>query len=446
MFEDEGYERQSTVYQNQTTSPYSGGYTEPAKPEKQSGGVLRKIALSICLGLCFGLFAGVGFYAVNLATEKLGVQQEQVSELPDETQTQTSALIGNSLSTTDTDVQTTTVIQTATTDITEVVTKVMPSMVSVTEHYTYRYGYNFFGQSIEEDAEAAGSGIIIGETDDEYLIVTNNHVVADAESLEVTFVDDSTVEAHIKGTDSAKDLAIIAVAKDAVEDSTKAQISIATLGDSSQLQLGESVIAIGNALGYGQSVTNGIVSALEREVTTDDGYTNKFIQTNAAINPGNSGGALLNMAGQVIGINSNKIGGSSVEGMGYAIPISDVLDILEDLMSKTTLIRVSEDEIGYIGISLQEITAQMASTFDMPQGIYVVEVLEGGAAQQAGLLKGDVITAFDGRSISSYDELQNVLQYYAAGSTVSITYERQENGVYVEHTVDLTLGYRPAQN
>ncbi len=442
------------IYSN--GSPYysqneASNMQQQAPQKKNSSGTFRKLLISTCMGLCFGLFAGIGYYAVDQATGALNTtlgRTEGAEEIAEEAvENGEVAEADHTLSTeSGTTLQTTQkIVTTASTDVTEVAEAVMPSMVAVTEYYTYDYGYSMFGQKISEDVSAAGSGIIIGETDDEYLIVTNNHVVTDAESLEVTFADDSTVEANIKGTDSSKDLAIIAVAKDALSSATKGKIAIATIGDSSLLKLGENVVAIGNALGYGQSVTTGIVSALNREVTTEDGYTNTFIQTDAAINPGNSGGALLNMSGQVIGINSNKVGGTSVEGMGYAIPISDVLDILDDLMSQDTLIRVAEDEIGYIGISLQEITAEMAQTFDMPQGIYIKETVDGGAAEQAGMVRGDIITGFNGRTIRSYDDLQGILQYYAAGTTVTITYQRQENGTYVEYNTQLTLGRRPAQ-
>ncbi|MBR6380385.1 MAG: trypsin-like peptidase domain-containing protein [Lachnospiraceae bacterium] len=437
------------IYQNTTYSPIP---PEPEKKTPEQGkkpGFFAKVLTSICLGLLFGLFAGLGFYTVSRYTGALtdSTQPADTAQAQQTVQTAQTAAASSLTA----DANTTAAITKLTTGESEaiknVVTKVMPSMVSITERYTAKYEYGFFGQAYTQEAEGSGSGILIGETDTEYLIVTNNHVVSAAESLEVTFVNDETVEANIKGTDPGRDLAIIAVQKSAVDADTAAAISLATLGDSDQLELGESVVAIGNALGYGQSVTNGIISALNREVTTEDGNTNTFIQTNAAINPGNSGGALLNMNGEVIGINSNKIGGSAVEGMGYAIPISSVKDIIADLMQKETLIRVAEDEVGYIGISLQAIDATMAQHFAMPQGIYVVSVLDEGGAKDAGLQKGDVITEFDGHKLDSYSTLENLLNYYAAGTTVEITYERQdETGAYVEHTTNLTLGHRPEGN
>ena len=240
------------------------------------------------------------------------------------------------------------------------------------------------------------------------------------------------------------DLAVIAVSLNDLSDDTKNAITVATLGSSDDLKLGEPVIAIGNALGYGQSVTNGIVSALNREITLENGATGTFIQTNAAINPGNSGGALLNMNGEVIGINSNKIGGTAVEGMGYAIPITSASPIIADLMERQTRTKVAEDEVGYIGIFPQEVTSQISQMYNMPEGIYVVSVEEGSAAANAGIMKGDIITKFDGSSISSYSDLQKTLQYYAAGDSATITVQRPQNGEYVSIELNLTLGSRPA--
>ncbi len=430
------------IYSTQSPVESQGTVREEATDTQKKMSGFHKAMVSICLGLLFGVCAGLGFYAVAKTTgvldSALAANQTTV------TNTTAAGTAVGTLSTEGTETKVTTLVTEVQSDITSVVEKMMPSMVSIVEYYTYTDDfYSMFGQKYTEEVSASGSGILIAETDTEYLIVTNNHVVADAERLEVTLADDTVVEAFLKGTDVSKDLAVIAIQKSDLSESTKAAISIATLGDSDSLVLGESVIAIGNALGYGQSVTNGIVSALNREITTEDGYTNTFIQTNAAINPGNSGGALINLNGEVIGINSNKIGGTAVEGMGYAIPISDVMDVINELMEQDTLIKVAEDEIGYIGISLQEITSSMSERFNIPVGIYVVEATEGGAAQSAGLMAGDIITGFNGRTVESYSDLQNILQYYAAGTTVTITYQRQENGKYVEHTADLVLGRRP---
>jgi len=318
----------------------------------------------------------------------------------------------------------------------------MPAMVSIVNNFTETA--NVFGQQYTQEEAASGSGIIVGKTDDELLIVSNNHVVESADTLTVTFIDGSEAQAQVKGLDSDMDLAVIAVSLNDLSDDTKNAITVATLGSSDDLKLGEPVIAIGNALGYGQSVTNGIVSALNREITLENGSTGTFIQTNAAINPGNSGGALLNMNGEVIGINSNKIGGTAVEGMGYAIPITSASPIIADLMERQTRTKVAEDEVGYIGISPQEVTSQISQMYNMPEGIYVVSVEEGSAAANAGIMKGDIITKFDGSSISSYSDLQKMLQYYAAGDSVTITVQRPQNGEYVSVELNLTLGSRPA--
>ncbi len=334
-------------------------------------------------------------------------------------------------------------------DVSNVVEKVMPAMVSIVNNFTETA--NVFGQQYTQEEAASGSGIIVGKTDDELLIVSNNHVVESADTLTVTFIDGSEAQAQVKGLDSDMDLAVIAVSLNDLSDDTKNAITVATLGSSDDLKLGEPVIAIGNALGYGQSVTNGIVSALNREITLENGSTGlengstgTFIQTNAAINPGNSGGALLNMNGEVIGINSNKIGGTAVEGMGYAIPITSASPIIADLMERQTRTKVAEDEVGYIGISQQEVTSQISQMYNMPEGIYVVSVEEGSAAANAGIMKGDIITKFDGSSISSYSDLQKTLQYYAAGDSVTVTVQRPQNGEYVSIELNLTLGSRPA--
>ncbi len=411
--------------------------TAPKKP-----GTFGRIMMTICMGLLFGLFAGVGFFAVNLITAdqtKPAATPEPVIEQPAGTQSGTAQ--GTYLGIDPgipTEVR---VLTTEETDITKVVADVMPSMVSITEYYTVSTTY--WGQTYTQDGEASGSGIIIGETDDEYIIVTNNHVVSDADSIKVTFIDDTEVTAYLKGLEPSMDIAVISVLKSDLDDSTIEKIKVAELGDSNSLVLGQNVIAIGNALGYGQSVTTGIISALNREVTTSDGNTSTYIQTDAAINPGNSGGALLNMAGQVIGINSNKIGGSAVEGMGYAIPISSVRDIIIDLMGRDTLIEVNEDDIGYIGIYLQEVTPEISAYYGIPEGIFVSEVAEGGGAEKAGIQNGDIIVAFQGCTVTTDASLKKLIKYYAVGDEVEVTFMRNEDGEYVEHTVTVTLGGKP---
>lgn len=419
----------------------TGSNTEP-KNSKKHGGYFRKAMVSVSLGLFFGLFAGIGFYAVQQGTGmlKTGTDTAVVDEVAAEATTES----------TQSSVQSATNVTYVESDVSDVVEKVMPAMVSIVNNFTETA--NVFGQQYTQEEAASGSGIIVGKTDDELLIVSNNHVVESADTLTVTFIDGSEAQAQVKGLDSDMDLAVIAVSLNDLSDDTKNAITVATLGSSDDLKLGEPVIAIGNALGYGQSVTNGIVSALNREITLENGSTGTFIQTNAAINPGNSGGALLNMNGEVIGINSNKIGGTTVEGiggtivegMGYAIPITSASPIIADLMERQTRTKVAEDEVGYIGISLQEVTSQISQMYNMPEGIYVVSVEEGSAAANAGIMKGDIITKFDGSSISSYSDLQKTLQYYAAGDSATITVQRPQNGEYVSVELNLTLGSRPA--
>ena len=323
-------------------------------------------------------------------------------------------------------------------DVSAIVDATLPSVVSITNTQVYQSN-TWFGQSQTYEVPSSGSGIIVGQNDSELLIVTNNHVVSDSEGLTVTFADESTADAAIKGTDSEADLAVIAVPLDKVSADTKGKIKAATLGDSDSLKMGQGVIAIGNALGLGQSVTVGHVSALNREIKVDDA-TKTVIQTDAAINPGNSGGALLNMNGEVIGINAAKYSDTSVEGIGYAIPISQAKDIISDLMTKTTKVAVDENEQGYLGIQPQNIDSQMAQAYGMPEGIYVYKIVAGGAASRSDLRERDIITKFDGEKVKNGDDLKKLLTYYKAGSTVTMTVQSLENGKYVERNVQITLG------
>lgn len=329
-------------------------------------------------------------------------------------------------------------------DVSGVVENVMPAMVSVINTYTETIN-SFWGQSYTQQGASSGSGIIIGENETELLIATNYHVVSGSDSIEITFIDGSTANAYIKGTDPQMDLAVVSVVLEELTAETKAAIAVASLGDSEALKLGQPVIAIGNALGYGQSVTTGVVSAIDREIDMEDGTTGSFIQTDAAINPGNSGGALLNLQGQVIGINSSKIGGSTIEGMGFAIPINAAEPIISDLSLQTTKIKVDEAERGYLGVGIQEVTATISQMYGMPQGVFIGELVEGGAAEKAGMQLKDIIVQFDSFRIDSYADLQEALQYYAAGTTVEVTVMRPEGGEYVSVTLELTLGERPAQ-
>lgn len=446
-------------------------YGEPVKKQeephnkKKGSGNGKKIALGICCGLLFGIFAGIGFEAVttasslakNAVTKETTAQPEiqstvpeaaDIDSTPDTADASASIAESQSLGTAVADGT----VLTTTTDVTEVVKKVMPSVVSVNNKYIETT--SFFGQQYNSEGEASGSGIIVGQNDSELLIATNNHVVESAEELTVQFADGSQSQAQIKGTDADKDLAVIAVQLSDISSDTMSSISIATLGDSNALTVGEPVIAIGNALGYGQSVTTGVVSALNRAIASDgsqnvqtgtDTEVNTFIQTDAAINPGNSGGALLNIHGEVIGINSNKIGGSTVEGMGYAIPISDAKPIIENLMTKQTRLKVNEESKGYLGITGIDVVAEYSEIYGMPQGVYVSSVTEGTGAAQAGLVKGDIITALNGEEIKSMEELKNELSYYAAGTTVELTIMQGSPTGYQAKTVQVTLGGAPTQ-
>ena len=346
--------------------------------------------------------------------------------------------------------------ETVNTSVTQVASDVMPSIVSVYNNFTQ--ATQFFGQTYTEEATSTGSGIIVARTDNELLIVTNNHVVENADSLSVQFIDQQNTEAAIKGTDpsndlaikgtdASNDLAVIAVPLDGLSQETLDAIRVATLGDSDKLQIGEPAIAIGNALGYGQSVTVGYISAINREVQDETGATGTFIQTDAAINPGNSGGALVNINGEVIGINSSKIGGATVEGMGFAIPTTKALPIIEELMNQTTRTKVAEDKQGTLGISGVSVTENVSSAYDIPVGVYVAEILENGGAAASDLQKGDIITAIEGTSVEDMEGLKKQLTYYEAGSEVTVTVQRQtQGGEYETKEIKVTLGNRDSLN
>lgn len=326
-------------------------------------------------------------------------------------------------------------------DVSDIAEGVMPAMVSIT-NVSVQEVQSFFGlfggsRTQTEQTQSSGTGIIIGKNDSELLIVTNNHVIEDATTLSVCFVDNEVCEAMIKGADPDNDLAVIAVKLADIKDQTASAIKIAVLGDSDQLKVGQQVVAIGNALGYGQSVTTGIVSALGRQIDTTDAI---MIQTDAAINPGNSGGALLNMNGEVIGINSAKFSSTEVEGMGYAISITTAMPIIEDLMNRTTREKVSDEDASYLGVDGEEITSSIASAYGIPQGIYVTSIESDSPLRELGISLKSVITHFDGIRVTSITNLENRLKYYAAGETVSITIQVIEGGAYVEKTFEVTLG------
>ncbi len=385
----------------------------------------KKIAALVMSGVLFGCVAGGTMVGVDRFSDKL---------FPKETVQET---VADASSNSQTDVVATSQASTGN-DVSAIVEKAMPSVVAINNTMVYTQNNWLFGQQ-KYEVPSSGSGIIAGQNDSELLIITNNHVVEDSEELSVTFIDNQSVKAAVKGTDSDSDLAVIAVQLSDIPDETRKQIKAADLGDSDSLKLGQGVVAIGNALGQGQSVTVGYVSALNKKVTIE-GVERTLLQVDAAINPGNSGGALLNMNGEVIGINAAKYSSTSVEGIGYAIPISQAKDIIGDLMTKTTKITVDENEQGYLGIQLQNIDSQMAKAYGMPEGIYVYKIVEGGAASKSDLRERDIITKFDGETVKNGDELKKLLTYYKSGSTVTLTVQSLENGSYVEREVQVTLG------
>ncbi len=381
----------------------------------------------------FGGVAGGAFY---------GIAGNQIKKLDALTNTTTEVASTTSAATTQSLSLTSTASVGNGMDVSTIAENVMPSVVAINISAIVEQ-QGMFGYTQQYEAEGSGSGIIIGENDSELLMVTNNHVVSDATTVNVTFADGESYEAQVKSTDSDTDLAIVVVKLSDIKESTMNQIKIATIGDSDSLKVGEQVVAIGNALGYGQSVTTGIVSAKDRTNSTN---TTPLIQTDAAINPGNSGGALLNMKGEVIGINSSKYSDTTVEGMGYAIPITAVQDRLDDLMNRQTREKVDESEKGYLGISCATVSSDVSEAYGIPEGVLVTDVASKSAAEKAGIKANYVITKIDGQSISSAEELTEKLNYYAVGETVPITYEYLKDDAYVEKTVDVTLMENPNVN
>lgn len=443
-------------YSGQTQSTYSGQmgqqpygtgagpaynpYQQPPRaakpPKKHKSGFGVTLAKCTAIALVFGLVAGVVFTGVSYVGHKaLGIASSSEKAGED------SKVPPTHSNDTDSAIQQTSTGQAAElTDVSTIVEEVMPSIVAITNIGTVTY-QTFWGTQ-QEQQESCGSGIIV-QQDDEYLyIVTNNHVVQNADTLTVQFSNDSTASCEVKGTDPSDDLAVVKVALKNIEADTLQTIKVATIGDSEKLKVGESAIAIGNALGYGQSVSVGYISALGRTVTVLDqtnGTTitnNNMIQTDAAINPGNSGGALLNSKGEVIGINSVKYTDTDVEGFGFAIPMADAMPIVQQLITRE---KVEETKSAYLGIQGQDISADMAETYNMPQGIYVYQAIEGAAAAEAGIRQGDIITAFDGQSVSTMSELKELLTYYEAGQKVTVTIQRLNNG-YEEKEITVTLG------
>ena len=416
-------ENQYTYYKPEPDD-MNGMNEETPKPKKNRK-VPKPVKL-VCAGVAFGLVASVTFQTGNyVGTKVFGT-------------TTTNGKTAKTAQTVDGAKLTTSSSSTGTSDVATIAKNAMPSIVSIT-NMSVQEVQSFFGGTQQQESTSVGSGIIIGQTDSELLILTNNHVVEGNEKLTVSFVDNESVEANVKGTDSTKDLAVVAVKISDVKDSTMDEIAVATMGDSSKLEVGEQVVAIGNALGYGQSVTSGIVSATERTLDGYEGGT--LIQTDAAINPGNSGGALLNSNGEVIGINTAKVATDSVEGMGYAIPISDASDTIQNLMNQETKTKVSEAEQGYLGIQGVDVSDESSKMYNMPTGVYISDVVKNGGAQQAGLTKGSVITGLEGTTISDMNSLKEQLQYYRVGDKVKVTVQVPgNNGEYTEKTVEVTLG------
>lgn len=413
------------------------------KNGKKKSRVVRKIGVLTLSAMLFGTVAAGTFYGVNSI---VGDNGKKVSSQGNQN---TSHLLNVNTITTENGERATGPL-----DVSSIAEAAMPSIVSITnksvqevQNYFQTFGYSF-QQPQTEETESCGSGIIIGKNDTELLIVTNNHVVEGADMLSVSFIDNQVYEANIKGTDAANDLAVIAVPLSNISEDTMTKISVAAVGSSQDLKVGEQVVAIGNALGYGQSVTTGIVSATDRVIRTTaqggdtDTDSNTYIQTDAAINPGNSGGALLNMNGELIGINSAKLASTEVEGMGYAIPISRVSDIIEGLMNETTRTKLPENDQGVLDIKCQDVTKQMAQAYGVPQGVYVAEVSEFGAAYKAGLTGGMIITSLNGKEVSNTAQLKELLSYYAVGESVDLTVYKPDtnNGTYTQTTVSVTLG------
>lgn len=439
-------ENERNTYQPLTPS---GNHNDNKKNPKNSKKLAKKIGAITLSAVLFGSVAAGSFQAVNYFSPFSKTTNSSGSTTSNNSSStsllKTTAVSGSS--------------NTGSLDVSDITTSAMPSIVAITnksvqevQDYFSQFGFGGQGQTQTQETESQGSGIIIGKNDSELLMVTNNHVVEGADTLSVCFIDNQVYEAAIKGTDPENDLAVIAVPLDSISDDTMSQIAVASIGDSDSLKVGEQVVAIGNALGYGQSVTTGIVSAVNRTLSSDssdtqdsnsssdDSSSATYIQTDAAINPGNSGGALLNMNGEVIGINSAKLASTEVEGMGYAIPISRVSDIIDNLMNQTTRTKVDSDKQGTIGIKGINVTSDVQDKYGLPEGIYVSEVTSGSAADKAGITSGSVITKFDGKSVTDIESLQDLLQYYEAGETVELTLQVPDGDSYKEKTVSITLG------
>ena len=429
--EEDKTKRSSGIYYNRDGSLKD---LPPIDRKESFGG--QKIAIAIGVAVLVGVIAAATMHgattlvrvlnkenqAVSRIEEKQPIKEKEASiapteEVKGESQSETNPLGG----------------------VEEVAKTAMPAVVAITNKSVQEVQSWFGGQTEEYESQTSGSGIIVGENDTELLIATNYHVVEGASTLTVAFADDEAVEGLVKGADASHDLAVLAVKLEDISESTKKEIRVIEIGNSDSLNVGQQVVAIGNALGYGQSVTTGIVSALNRQVTVDDN-TNSLIQTDAAINPGNSGGALLNMKGQLIGINAVKYAASEVEGMGYAIPVAIAQPILDDLMNRQTRYQVAKENASYLGVSCKNVSEETSQAYGIPMGVYVAEVTDKGPAAAAGIKKGDIIMELDGIKVSDYETLVNSLKYYAAGEKVEIVVSRANDGNYREQKIEVTLG------
>ncbi len=430
----------------------------PVRNKKETDSFGKKAGKTVALAVLFGLVASAVFLSVSFVAGKYLKTDEKSTHL------ETTQSVAGTVTDNGSDGENGADTESGNGTVASVAQASMPSVVAITTVSVQEIP-SFFGYGSRQYKSAAtGSGIIVGDNDEELLIATNNHVVDGASTLSVCFIgndvmnaetetenaDDTgdlnledAVSARIKGTDSDNDLAVIAVKKADIPEDTLSEIKIAQIGSSEDLVVGQQVVAIGNALGYGQSVTSGWISALNRTISTEDGTSSSgLIQTDAAINPGNSGGALLNMKGELIGINSAKYADSTVEGMGYAIPISRAKPILEDLMNRQTREMVSAEEKGYLGVVLSNLTTEAIQMYDMPEGAFVRGVEEKSPAEKGGICKGDIIVKFDGQSVTSGDDLLEKLQYYKSGEKIEAVVARATDGEYQESTVEITLGSR----
>lgn len=441
------------VHGNQSGAGGNGNPPRPPKNRNSGGSFWKKAGCAALLAVIFGVVAGGVFFGMGTIVKE---EEEPIANTEvlqeDSGVSEEKRISGTAYS------------------VADVAEASMPSVVAITSVSVQEIPdyFGIFGYGTQQYQSAgSGSGIIVGENDDELLIATNNHVVAGATTLSVCFIGkdvvnaeeetqnlasgdgdinvEDAVSAKIKGTDEENDLAVVAVKKSDIPEDTLSEIKIAQLGNSDGLIVGEQVVAIGNALGYGQSVTSGWVSALNRSIATDEGTNTELIQTDAAINPGNSGGALLNMKGEVIGINSAKYADNAVEGMGYAIPISKAQPILEDLMNRKTRDKVDSDKTAYLGVSVQDLPSEVSQMYNMPSGAFVTETVPGEAAEAAGIKKGDIIEKLDGQKVTGNQDLIDKLQYYESGETVEVVVARADDGEYKDITVEVTLGIRPQE-